>query len=99
METAHSGRNVIAPSDISESSFTSHVEKEKIASGGARSQEEDLKKLRVVYLNDSVKNRNFCGNIVVTAKYTLFSFWPRFMYERFSQVYPILVNFLSNNPK
>ncbi|KDR75257.1 hypothetical protein GALMADRAFT_249254 [Galerina marginata CBS 339.88] len=49
-------------------------EKEKVLTGE-----------RVVALNNSVANAEYCSNFVSTSKYNMLSFFPKFLYEQFSK--------------
>ncbi|KAJ1546222.1 hypothetical protein HK096_005370, partial [Nowakowskiella sp. JEL0078] len=42
---------------------------------------------RIIYLNDPIKNKElkFLHNSITTAKYSLFTFVPKFLYEQFSK--------------
>ncbi|KAJ3220012.1 hypothetical protein HDU67_007745 [Dinochytrium kinnereticum] len=49
--------------------------------------EEDLVADRIIYLNDPIKNEaaKFLHNRITTAKYNVFTFIPRFLFEQFSR--------------
>uniref|UniRef100_A0A9L0IS52 P-type ATPase N-terminal domain-containing protein n=1 Tax=Equus asinus TaxID=9793 RepID=A0A9L0IS52_EQUAS len=47
-------------------------------------QESDGSKVRTIYLNEPLKN-NFCKNSISTAKYSLWSFLPQYLYLQFSK--------------
>ncbi|XP_064131266.1 phospholipid-transporting ATPase IB [Loxodonta africana] len=44
----------------------------------------EVSKPRVIYLNEPLKNR-FCKNSISTAKYSMWSFLPRYLYVQFSK--------------
>ncbi|KAF8973169.1 calcium transporting ATPase [Flammula alnicola] len=48
-------------------------------------KEKELTGERVIALNNSVANAEFCSNFVSTSKYNLVTFLPKFLYEQFSK--------------
>ncbi|GAB5566234.1 phospholipid-transporting ATPase IB-like isoform X1 [Prionailurus iriomotensis] len=44
----------------------------------------DVSKVRTIYLNEPIRN-NFCKNSISTAKYSIWSFLPRYLYLQFSK--------------
>ncbi|XP_008690501.2 phospholipid-transporting ATPase IB-like [Ursus maritimus] len=47
-------------------------------------QESDVSKVRTIYLNEPLRN-SFCKNVISTAKYSMWSFLPRYLYLQFSK--------------
>ncbi|XP_078301862.1 phospholipid-transporting ATPase IB-like isoform X4 [Panthera onca] len=47
-------------------------------------QGSDVSKVRTIYLNEPIRN-NFCKNSISTAKYSIWSFLPRYLYLQFSK--------------
>ncbi|XP_064441876.1 phospholipid-transporting ATPase IB-like [Mirounga angustirostris] len=47
-------------------------------------QESDVSKVRTIYLNEPFRN-SFCKNSISTAKYSMWSFLPRYLYLQFSK--------------
>ncbi|XP_027445395.1 phospholipid-transporting ATPase IB-like isoform X4 [Zalophus californianus] len=47
-------------------------------------QESDVSKVRTIYLNEPLRN-SFCKNSISTAKYSMWSFLPRYLYLQFSK--------------
>ncbi|XP_032170600.1 E3 ubiquitin-protein ligase RNF6 isoform X2 [Mustela erminea] len=47
-------------------------------------QESDASKVRTIYLNEPLRN-SFCKNFISTAKYSIWSFLPRYLYLQFSK--------------
>ncbi|XP_058999856.1 phospholipid-transporting ATPase IB-like isoform X2 [Mustela lutreola] len=47
-------------------------------------QESDASKVRTIYLNEPLRN-SFCKNCISTAKYSIWSFLPRYLYLQFSK--------------
>ncbi|XP_044925572.1 phospholipid-transporting ATPase IB-like isoform X5 [Mustela putorius furo] len=47
-------------------------------------QESDASKVRTIYLNEPLRN-SFCKNSISTAKYSIWSFLPRYLYLQFSK--------------
>ena len=55
---------------------------------------------RMVYINDPVSTGNFCSNKINTAKYSVFTFIPKFLYEQFrkyANLFFLLVSLLQVN--
>ncbi|XP_058545448.1 phospholipid-transporting ATPase IB-like isoform X3 [Neofelis nebulosa] len=47
-------------------------------------QGSDVSRVRTIYLNEPIRN-NFCKNSISTAKYSIWSFLPRYLYLQFSK--------------
>ena len=65
---------------------------EPLMPGGGRGKGEEegvggAKGDRCVYANDRLANAaaGFCGNVVITSKYTAVNFVPKFLFEQFSR--------------
>ena len=61
---------------------------------------DDVSPRRMVYINDPVSTGSFCSNKINTAKYSVFTFIPKFLYEQFrkyANLFFLLVSLLQVN--